>query len=312
MKQLDLFGQVIKDEFGYQVQQERLDTYDKSHCYQYEMRIELAESDKFYSGLTENEIKSLTCDDFVFRNISSDYDKKRCVKFIERHEWLGTIAPFTTHWFIAEYKDLVGGVILFSEPYNRQKFFDEDKYNNCERLISRGACVSWSPKNLASSFLMWCIKYMVENTKYRIFTAYSDPTAKELGTIYQACNFYYLGNNFGKTERFYHPFIKGKIVNSRAFRDVSMYRYAASILNIAWDDNWANGNTMCWGNVPKDIEKLLRQETIRIEHSAEKLDFPSKHKYCYIIGKDKRETKFLRKLFVRSNKLYDYPKERGK
>ena len=65
--------------------------------------------------------------------------------------------------------------------------------NDLERLISRGACISWSPKNLGSAFLMWCLRWMVKNTDYRIFTAYSDPTARELGTIYQACNFYYLG-----------------------------------------------------------------------------------------------------------------------
>lgn len=312
MKQLDLFGQVIKEEYGYQVQKERLDTYNKEHCYQYEMRVELAESDKFYSGLSDEEINNLSCENFVFRNITSEHDKQRCVKFIERHEWLGTIAPFTTHWFIAEYKGLVGGVILLSEPYNRQKYFDCETYNDVERLISRGACVSWSPKNLASSFLMWCINWMVSNTKYRLFSAYSDPTAKELGTIYQACNFYYLGNKYGKNVRFYHPFIKGKIVNSRAFRDVSMYRYAASNLGIKWDESWADGNTMRWCNVPNEIETNLRKETIRIEHSSEKIDFPSKHKYVYLLGKDKRETRKLRRMFESNVKLYEYPKERGK
>lgn len=38
---------------------------------------------------------------------------------------------------------------------------------------------------------------MVKNTQYRLFTAYSDTEAKELGTIYQACNFYYLGKKSG-------------------------------------------------------------------------------------------------------------------
>ena len=39
---------------------------------------------------------------------------------------------------------------------------------------------------------------------------------------------------------------------------------------------------------------------------------PSKHKYAYILGKDKRETNYLRKIFENNNKLYPYPKERGK
>ena len=34
---------------------------------------------------------------------------------------------------------------------------------------------------------------MVNNTQYRLFTAYSDPQALELGQIYTALNFYCLG-----------------------------------------------------------------------------------------------------------------------
>ncbi len=67
---------------------------------------------------------------------------------------------------------------------------------NLERLISRGACISWSPKEIvASSLIMWLINWMGKNTTYRLFIAYSDPTALELGTVYQACNFYYLGKS---------------------------------------------------------------------------------------------------------------------
>jgi hypothetical protein len=38
---------------------------------------------------------------------------------------------------------------------------------------------------------------MVKNTDKRVFSGYSDPKANEVGIIYQACNFEYLGNNFG-------------------------------------------------------------------------------------------------------------------
>lgn len=39
---------------------------------------------------------------------------------------------------------------------------------------------------------------------------------------------------------------------------------------------------------------------------------PSKHKYAYVLGRDKRETKILRKTFEDKNKTFPYPKERGK
>lgn len=45
---------------------------------------------------------------------------------------------------------------------------------------------------------------------------------------------------------------------------------------------------------------------------SEKIEFPSKHKYAFVLGRDKRETKQLRKKFLDMNKTYPYPKERGK
>ena len=39
-----------------------------------------------------------------------------------------------------------------------------------------------------------------------------------------------------------------------------------------------------------------------------KIPFPSKHKYAYVLGRDKRETNALRKKFLELNKTYDYPK----
>ena len=56
---------------------------------------------------------------------------------------------------------------------------------------------------------------MVKTTKYRIFYAYSDESAGEIGTVYQACNWYYLGKMAGGGSQI--KFIKpnGEKVTSR-------------------------------------------------------------------------------------------------
>ena len=77
----------------------------------------------------------------------------------------------------------------------------ENKFK--EKLISRGACISWAPKNLGSWLIMNSIKHMVKHTEFRVFSAYSDPEAKELGTIYQACNFIYLGQKSGTAAQYF-------------------------------------------------------------------------------------------------------------
>jgi hypothetical protein len=206
-------------------------------------------------------------------------------------------------------KDTLAGVTLMNMPNAFSKLLGENT-REMERLISRGACISWSPKNLASSFLMWTIQWMVKNTRYRLFTAYSDPTAKEIGTIYQACNFYYLGNESGTTTRYINPYT-GKIVSDRFFRVRSAYKKYAKELGIAWDKSWSNDQKMLWANMPPSIEAALRSHSKLKQSQATKIDFPSKHKYAYILGANKTETKKLRREFEARNTTLPYPKERG-
>lgn len=309
----NLFGFDIQENDQTVLQQDRTSNYDKNWCYQYDMRIKLLQEDLFYLGMSQEDVAKIRVEDFIFKNVTSIEDHKKCKSFIERYEWLGTVPSFTSHWFMAYYKDIVAGVVLIGEPYSYTRLLGDDtqKY---ERLISRGACISWSPKNLASSFVMWCIKWMVQNTQYRLFVAYSDPSAKELGTIYQACNFYYLGQNFGKVKKYRNPY-NDKICSCRTFRTNNMYKKYAEDLGIEWDDNWIIGNIIHWDKVPDEIEKQLRAYCSKM--LKENLCFTvdqHKHKYAYVLGIDKRETKALRKI-VENNidiDFFDYPKERGK
>ena len=294
MKQYDLFGFEIKTNDQTCVQQERTENYNKDWCYQYDMRKNLLDEDLFWLGMTKEQVAKLRVEDFTFKNATSEEEHRKCKAFIERYEWLGTIPSFTTHWFMAYYKNIVAGVVLIGEPYSYTRLLGENT-PKLERLISRGACISWSPKNLASAFVMWCIKWMVENTKYRLFVAYSDPAAKELGTIYQACNFYYLGKNFGKVKKYKNPY-NNKIVSCRVFRQVGMYKHYAQDLAIKWDNKWEHNGCMLWENVPNDIEKKLRSFCCKTIKENLLFEVPNhKHKYAYVLGKNKRETKHLKK-----------------
>ena len=290
---------------------DRLKTYSEDHCWQYDIRLHNEEEDKQY---IYNQFQIMpdviNISDFDIIPITSKDDKADAIAFIKRYEWLGTITQYSTHFFGAYYKGVLGGVIIFSMPNAFSKLLG-DNTKELERLISRGACASWTPKGLASSFMMSCIKWMVHNTQYRLFTAYSDPTAKELGTIYQACNFYYLGQKSGTTTRYISPYT-GKVVSDRFFRQKTAYKKYAEELNIKWDKDWANSHGMNWDNVPDDIEKKLREYGKEKQKNSKKIEFPSKHKYAYVLGIDKRETKELRKIFEERNKTYPYPKERGK
>jgi len=278
--------------------QERLNNYDKDQCWQYDIRVKNLDKDLKESDFTKEYVETLRVSDFEFVNVEDKKERQELKRFIERHEWLGNLSQYTTHWFacyhtpvnnltewmedngdgcsgyapnIFEHK-ILAGVILFNMPNAFSKTIGENT-KDLERLISRGACISWSPKNLASSFLMWSIKWMVDNTQYRLFTAYSDPTAKELGTIYQACNFYYMGQNAGTTTRYVNPYT-GKVVSDRYFRQKTAYRKFANELGIEWQKEWAHNTGMNWQNIPDEIEIKLRDYSKYKESVSEKITMP--------------------------------------
>lgn len=286
----------------------RLKEYDKQHCWQYDIRINNLEEDLKLLPSSVDYTK-LTVDDFEFQHITNDSDKLEAVYFIKRHEWLGNIAMYTTHYFGAYYKGILAGVIAMSVPNSFSKMVG-DKTKDIERLISRGACISWSPKCLASHFMMWCIKWMVKNTQFRIFSAYSDPTARELGTIYQSCNFYYLGGDYGGSVKYISPYT-GKLISDRAFRQRSFYKKYAIELGISWNKTWDMNGKIDWNLVPDDIEEQLRKKSREKQNSSKCITVPGKHKYVYVLGRTKKETEQLRKEFLSQNKTYDYPKNRN-
>lgn len=283
-------------------------SYNKEHCWQYDIRLTNLEQDILESGYTREHLLSLNVDDFDFKIITDKKERTNLSNFIKRHEFLGNLSQFTTHWFACYYNEILAGVILMNMPNAFSKLLGENT-PKLERLISREACISWSPKNLASSFLMWCINWMIHNTQYRLFTAYSDPSAKELGTIYQACNFYYLGQNAGTTTRYINPYT-GKIVSDRFFRTRSAYKTYAKELGIEWGNNWNNDQKMLWENIPDEIENKLREFSKSKQKTSKKVEMKSKHKYAYVKGRNKQETKKLRQLFESRNTIYEYPKIR--
>ena len=286
--------------------------YDKNHCWQYDVRIRNKERDLLMTGLDEDEVRNMKVSDFSFFHVDKSYFPE-IKKFIEEYEWMGSIPPYPTHYFIALYDNILAGALIFSMPNAFSKLLGPNT-KNLERLIARGACISWSPKNLASSFIMWSIKWMVFNTQYRLFTAYADPDARELGTIYQSCNFWYIGQTSGRTKKYKEP-NSNKWISDRKFRNVSSYKRYAKELGIEWQKEWSVNRSMKWDKMPDEIEETLKKHGKKKLNECEIKKVPPKHKYVYILGRDKRETKELKERFKRLNpKLVDlqYPKNRGK
>jgi len=188
-------------------------------AYQYKIRQE--------KSLTENlefDYTKLTLKDTEIKLI----DKITAKNIIIEYEWLKTI-PLVTNYHFGLYfkinnKEYLGGVLIFSNDYAEntgvwKNYGFEDKI----LLLSRGVCLWWTPKNSASFFISKVCKWIKNNTKYRIITATVDPSAGEIGTIYQSLNWYYVGlmcgnySNNKETKRF-SVLINGKLRYSRSIR----------------------------------------------------------------------------------------------
>jgi hypothetical protein len=259
-------------------------------CHQYKIRLETLEED------IKNDLPlNPPIQEFVLnREILSNEHKD----FIKRYEWLGTIGYSIKYVFTARYKGILGGVVMMANP--NAYMFDK----NLEALIQRGACASWTPKNLGSKLIMFGCKWMVQNTTKRIFTAYSDPLANEYGTIYQACNFEYLGAKFGATKQF---LLNGKWVTAQHLNRTSEFKKTSKILGIKWEKNWCKPNGYKdLKIIPKEVIKAIRDYGKNLFNTLETKTVPSKGKYILLLGKDRRETKKLEKL--RTWKKISYPK----
>ena len=302
---------------GYIPPHERFDKYDGDKCWQGHLRELNIPKDLQDAGLTQSEADSLRTSDFQFEYIPKD-DKLKCqqiIRFIERHEWLGKMPTWVTHRF-AWYLNIPGkprmlsGVIIMATPNAFSNLLGKENRDK-EKLIARGACISFAPKNMGSYIIMQAIKWMVQNTEFRVFTAYSDPDAKELGTIYQACSFTYLGQTSGTK---YQYFVPGKgWRGDKSFTERSEYVRHAKDLGIDFLPEWRKNGKVNWQNIPPEISSQLRQAAKDKKASCKRRLAKPKHKYVYILGRGKKETKRLRKLFVMNNSDLpkEYPKNRG-
>jgi hypothetical protein len=307
------------------------ETYTKDHCWQYDIRLSNREKDLVNCGLTEDDVKDLRVSDFVFAHEDKEKVYEEIKVFIEKNEWLGRLGLYTKDIFTARYKGMLAGVVTMDMPNAFSKMLEggiitpttrgenlftetlidrKIRTKKTERLIGRGACISWSPKNLASSLILFSIRWMVKNTRFRLFVAYADTEAKELGTIYQACSFYYLGKKSGSGYQF--KIETGRWVSDRYFRSRSVYKRIAKQQGIEWKDEWQSGDVVYFDKMPENIANTIKIASKNYQKSCEKRKIEPKHKYAFVLGIDKTETRKLRKIFMGRNKILPYPKERGK
>lgn len=270
-------------------------------CHQYLKKKECLEIDKSELTFNPSVLKASSFE------LKQEHFRKEISEFINKYEWLGTVGVIPKWCFTARYNGILAGVVLINEPTSYSKILGE-KTQIYEALIQRGATASWTPKNLGSRLIMFACKWMVKNTSKRAFIGYGDPKANEIGTIYQACNFEYLGNSFGSSFIYQNPNIKKGIpFSAQLLKRTSYFKIWCRLNNVKTEPDWFKENG--FKNV-KTIPKSLLNEWYswgkNILKDSIKIEIDKKHKYVLILGKNNKELKELNS--IKRYKTLKYPK----
>jgi len=217
----------------------------------------------------------------IDNGIIKEIDSQTAKKIILEYEWLGTMGTTQTHYGIF-FDKYLGGVVCYGyfqamntnsggHPYAP---YVGIKYAKQGIQLSRGACVHWCHKHTGSKLIGTTLRLMSQKG-FKYVIAFSDPEAGEIGTLYQATNWYYLG--FGNTKHHDIYYKNGKIyLNDRDFYKKFKTRSKKSMEDFIKTNN--------------NLEIKLRKP---------------KGRYIYLLGTKKEKKEMTKTL---NDKIKPYPK----
>lgn len=204
---------------------------------------------------------------------------KTASSIIVKYEWLGCMPAMVKYCYGIYFDNNLAGAVVYSTEYI-ENLGNWDKYDYTGKIIllSRGACVHWAHPHSASKLITSSMRMLPE--KYKVVTATVDEHAGEIGTIYQACNFVYIGsmrdNNPNVKSRKNDRFgveIDGKLYNARSMR--------------------------------QKVGSQKKADILKAYPQAVFVPQASKKRYFYFLG-NKKEKKYYRRQI--ENQIQDYPK----
>ncbi len=215
------------------------------------------------------------------KTIIREIDLSSASKMIIEYEWLGCMPAVNFYAYGIYFDNICGGVVVFGQEYTENLgVWDKYDYTGNILLLSRGVCLHWTPKNTNSKLIMGAIKLLPK--KYKIITATTDPLAGEIGTIYQSCNFDYVGSM-----RESNPNIKSKKLD----RDAWMIK----------------GKLYGSRNIRQKVGSQKMEEILKLYPDVKKIKQRSKHRYFYFTGSKTNKRYYKRKI---EHLIKPYPKRK--
>ena len=219
----------------------------------------------------------ITKNNAVVKEITRD----TALPVIEKYEWLGTL-PVNYKKFAGLYfNSALAGVVCFVDVKFGGKF---TLFNYPAICLGRGACVHWCPDYGASFLIQKSLKLLFSKSNPKYVVAFTDSKAGEIGTIYQACSWIYLGSK-----------------KTKEWIDKNGKRYDTNTPSVRAVSGFARKNN-------KDLKATKEQRNEQIlkmkKEGYELVNGPMRGKYATIVGmKNKIYRQMLKKL-LKNKKPY--------
>jgi len=171
-----------------------------------------------YNNLGVPPVPHLDLSRAVVRRIN----RKTAESVILKYEWLGTLPFSCTHYYGLFFGIFCAGVTCSSVGVGGANVYAYKEFglNNQREFayLQRGANVHWSPTGANSKLVSLTCKMLKKDSGAKIIIAYSDSDAGEIGTIYQACNWAYIGKG-SSTNQFVSP--EGRIYDQKLASNIA-------------------------------------------------------------------------------------------
>jgi hypothetical protein len=123
---------------------------------------------------------------------------------ILKYEWLRTLGSGVRAYYGLKLNgELLGAVCLGTMGGDIRKICGDD-YADKTVCLMRGACAPHAPKDAASFLVRHACRQAFKDFGWCVFFAYSDSDAGEIGTVYQAVGWHFIGEGLGRPSGSYH------------------------------------------------------------------------------------------------------------
>ena len=213
--------------------------------------------------------------------IVKEVTREQALPIILKYEWLGTLPVNFIKFCGLYFGNVIAGVVCFVEVKFGGKY---TLWNYPAICLGRGACVHWCPDFGGSYLIQKSLKLLFKNKEPMYVVAFSDWKAGEIGTIYQACNWTYLGH-------------KG----TKEWIDINGKRYDTNTPAVRAVTGFQRKKIP---ELRATKEQIEEQKQKMINDGYKLVDGPTRGKYATIVGRKNKTYREMVKLLKKNSKPY--------